>query len=195
MEIAKMVLEYLQIIFSPQVIIGIVVVLFYRKFNLELKSLIDRIATVKFPGGEISTTQQAKTKPDNEDSKSVPKVPANENTFAPEGLSLSPDQAKQIKELFDAERAKAYLWEYRYLNYYLVQRTQRILDWLVSLEINTSISFYDSFWQPIIPEARERKAIIDALQQHHLIILKGEIIEVSPKGREYIQWRGPLPKC
>ncbi len=194
MELAKIVLEYIQAILTAQVVIGIVVILFYRKFNVELKNLIDRIASVKFPGGEISTPQQAKSIIENNDPKNIPSVPSTDKTIATEGFSLTPEQAKQIKDLFDAERAKAYLWEYRYLNYYLVLKSQRVLDWLSALQSNTTISFYDSFWQPIIPESNERKAIIDALQQHHLIVLNGELIEVSPKGKEYIQWRGPLPK-
>ena len=78
-----------------------------------------------------------------------------------------------------------------YLNYFLVPQTQRVLDWLPFLSVRTTISMFDSFWMPIIPEANERKAIINALQSHHLIMLTGELIEVTPKGKEYIKWRGP----
>ena len=85
------------------------------------------------------------------------------------------------------------MWEYRYLNYYLVPATQRVLEWLASLNTRTSYSFFDTLWMPAIPSAEERRAIINALETHHLIQFQGELIEVTPKGREYIQWRGPLP--
>ena len=53
---------------------------------------------------------------------------------------------------------------------------------------------YDSFWMPLIPNPIERGAILDALRNHHLILLQGHMIEVTPKGKEYVQWRGPLPQ-
>lgn len=111
----------------------------------------------------------------------------------PQNLSLTPEQVEGIRQLFEAERAKAYLWEYRYLNYFLAQSTQRVLDWLASLQTRTSVSLFDTLWLPAIPSAEERRAIVNALQAHHLIQLTGELIEVTPKGREYIQWRGPVP--
>jgi len=53
---------------------------------------------------------------------------------------------------------------------------------------------YDTYWTPLIVSAEERDAIMTALQAHHLIQIKEDLIEVTPKGREYISWRGPLPK-
>jgi hypothetical protein len=56
------------------------------------------------------------------------------------------------------------------------------------------MSLYDSVWLPLIPSAEERRAIITALQAHYLILVQNELVEVTPKGREYIAWRGPLPQ-
>jgi hypothetical protein len=53
-------------------------------------------------------------------------------------------------------------------------------------------SQYDSLLAQEV-SAEERKAIIDALTMHLLIQRKGDLIEVTPKGREYIRLRGPLP--
>lgn len=92
-----------------------------------------------------------------------------------------------------AERARAYFWEYRYLHYFLVLGTQRVLDWLASLPAPTTVGAFDTFWQPLIPSAEQRRTILSVLESHNLIFFRGELIEVSPKGREYIQWRGPLP--
>ena len=89
--------------------------------------------------------------------------------------------------------ARAALWEYRYLNYFLARGTQRVLDWLNALGVQTTATMFDSFWLPFIPNAQERQAIITALQAHSLIAMNGQVIEVTPKGKEYLTWRGPLP--
>jgi hypothetical protein len=49
-------------------------------------------------------------------------------------------------------------------------------------------------WLPLIPSATERKAILSALENHHLIQLENGLVSVTPKGQEYIEWRGPLPE-
>jgi hypothetical protein len=51
---------------------------------------------------------------------------------------------------------------------------------------------FDSCWLPAIPNAEERKMILNVLQGHHLIEVIGDLIGVTDKGREYIQFRGPL---
>ena len=194
METARLVLEYLKAILSPQDVAGIVALAFFLMFKEDIKALMRRIAKIRFPGGgEVSTTQVERASEESPVREAAPPVPPPEQVPLPQSPSLTPEQIQQIEQAFQAERAKAYLWEYRYLNYYLVPTTQRVLDWLASLNTRTSISFFDTLWMPAIPSAEERRAIINALQAHHLIQFQGELIEVTPKGREYIQWRGPTP--
>ncbi len=194
METARLVLEYVKAVLSPQVVAGIAALAFFLMFKEDIKALIRRIAKIRFPGGgEVSTTQVERASEESPPREAVPPVPPPEQVPLPPSLSLTPDQVEQIAQAFQAERAKAYLWEYRYLNYYLVPATQRVLDWLASLNTRTSYSLFDTIWMPAIPSAEERRAIINALETHHLIQFQGELIEVTPKGREYIQWRGPLP--
>ena len=193
MEIAKMVLEYIKVILSIHLVIGAVVMMFISLFREEVGELINRVLSIKFPGGELSMSQSEKTYSDQSGKKDPPAVPESSKTPLPANLSLAPDQVKTIQELIQSQRAEAYLWEYRFLNYYLVHNTQRVLDWLVSLSQRPSIGLYDSMWIPAIPSAEERHAIISALQQHHLIVLKDNLIDVTDKGREYAQWRGTLP--
>ena len=192
METLKLVLEYCKLILSPQVITGVVILIIIKVFVKDIRGLIGRLATIKFPGGELSTNQAEQGKGEPTDRK-PPEIPSESVIDIPPTLSLNSEQVTQVRQLFEAERAKAYLWEYRYLNYFLVPHTQRVLDWLASIPQSTSVSFFDSFWQPLIPGAQERRAIISALEQHHLIQLTGELVEITPKGKEYIQWRGPLP--
>ncbi|MFA5315840.1 MAG: hypothetical protein WC369_00240 [Dehalococcoidales bacterium] len=195
MEIGNLVLEFVKVILSPQVIGGAVAIIFFRQFREDIKALMLRIATIRLPGGgELSTSQVERTSESSVSEKAEASVPPGEASVAlPQNITLTPDEAKQISEIFQAERTRAYLWEYRYLNYFLVLNTQRVLDWLASLKERTTYLLYDSFWMPFIPSAAERKAIINALESHQLIQLTGGLVEVTPKGHEYIEWRGPLP--
>ena len=189
MKTLNIILDIIKVLTTSQIIYGAIVLTFLFLFKDTIRGLIGRIAKIKIPGGgELSTPQSLRA---SEGTPNEDEINIHSEDLPPLKLELTPEQVKEIDEIFNAERAKAALWEYRYLNYFLVLRTQRVLDWLSSLNVRTTISMFDSFWMPIIPETSERKAIITALQSHHLIMLTNELIEVTPKGKEYIQWRGP----
>ena len=191
MDIAKIILEYCKVLLSTPVIAGLLVLVFFMIFRVSIQALIGRIAKIRFPGGaELSTSQEELPAKDE-----LPQITANSEKSPIKGLgiTLKPDQMRAISERFDAERAQARLWEYRFLNYFLVQKTQKVLDWLASLKQRTTTAMFDSFWLPVIPNAQERNAIIRALEAQHLIIIQNDLIEVTGKGIEYLQWRGPLP--
>ena len=191
MEIAKLILDYLKVFLSSSVIGGAVAVTFLCFFKDDIRTLIRRIAKIRFPGGsELSTSQLEKTN-EAPPAKEEPPTPV-EAPSLPQNISLGSKDLETISQLLGAERARAALWEYRYLNFFLARRTQEFLDWLANLPIPTTVMFADAFWMPSVPDANERKAVLNALMTHHLVQLKGELIEVTPKGKEYIKWRGPL---
>jgi hypothetical protein len=192
MEVEQLILEYLKVLLSPQVVWAILASFFFLLFREDIKALLLRIAKIKLPGGtEVTTSQterqikegQIETKPIPTANVSLPGLPQG----------LTPQQKHAIEEVLKAEKATSYLWEYRYLNLFLVYRTQAVLDWLIGLGQTTTYAYYDATWLPLIPSAKERNAIITALETHHLIQMDDAVIEVTPKGREYQQWRGPLP--
>lgn len=187
MQLARLVLEYLRVFLSPAPVASVVVLVFVLCFRAEVRALIDRIATIRFPGGEVSTTQleQSLQEPDVSAPPQPPPDPAHL-------LDLPADQQQRLRESIEAERERARLWEYRFLNYYLVPHTQLVLDWLVSRRQRTTAQLFDSFWMHLIPDPRERSAVLSALRTHHLIDLQGDLLEVTHKGREYIAWRSPL---
>jgi hypothetical protein len=191
MSTAQLVLEYLKVFLTPQIVIGTIVVVFVTIFRPDILALFRRIATIRLPGGtELSTSQSAKI--EDEPDRPPPTPPSSADVALPP--SLDANELRTVRELLDAERMRAFVWEYRYLNYFLVQNSQRVLDWFASLPQRTSIQLFDTVWMPLIANAQERRAILNALQTHHLIVINNDLVEVTPKGREYIQWRGgPLP--
>ena len=192
METAEIVLEYLKVFLSPQIVVGILIVVFFLLFKNDVKALILRIAKIRLPGGSEISTSQAERVKEESSSRKVPPPKPEEPNLDPKNLTLTPKDVLELKTVFDAERARTAFWEYEYLNFYLVANTQKVLEWLANLPQPTTFSLYDNLWSPVIPKASERKAIFGALESHYLIQLKpGDLIEVTPKGHEYLKVRRP----
>lgn len=193
MEIAKLILEYCKVIFSLPVVVCVISIVFLFWFKEDIKALLLRIAKIKLPGGAEVSTSQSERQVEGNSAESKP-LPVPEITLPGLPQDLTPQQRTVVENLLKSERAAAYLWEYRFLNYFLVYKTQIVLDWLVSLGKATSFSNFDAIWLPLIPSAKERSAIVGALETHHLIQINDNAIQITPKGMEYQQWRGRLPE-
>lgn len=192
MEIANLVLDYLRVLLSAPVLFALIAGLFLSHFSEDIKALLLRVAKIRFPGGaEVSTPQSSRLEEEEG------KEPPNPDQVQIQGLpsDLTPEQRQVVEHLIRSHIATAYLWEYRYLNYFLARGTQLVLDWLAGLLQPTTYSHYDTHWLPLIPSANERRAIINALQMHHLVMLDDAtgMLSVTPKGHEYREWRGELP--
>jgi hypothetical protein len=190
MKIAEMVLEYLKVFLSPQIVWGIVLLVFLWLFKDDVCALMLRIAKIKLPGGsEILATQSGMENKESSPKKGPPPEP-QEPKLSPENLTLTPKQVQEIKAVFDAERNRATFWEYEYLNLYLVPNTQKVLEWLAKLPQPTTIALADNLWSPLIPQVSERRAILEALESHYLVQrTAGDLLEVTPKGHEYLKVR------
>ena len=55
---AELALGYLRVLLSAPPMTVLVVIVLVSVFKNKLKTLMDRIATIKFPGGELSTISQ-----------------------------------------------------------------------------------------------------------------------------------------
>jgi hypothetical protein len=184
----EIVLEYLRVILSAPPMVAVTVIFMLVLFREDIKALLLRVAAIRLPGGAELLMPQSQRQ-EGETHNRLPEV----QPPVVEIPNLSTQQRQEIENLIKSERANAYQWEYRYLNHFLVRGTQVVLDWLASMPQPISIHFATSFWLPIIPSTEERVAIVKALEAHQLIQVEGDAIEVTPKGREYLQWRGPLP--
>lgn len=189
---ATMVLEYLKVLLTAPVTITLAIITFFAMFRGDVKALMARIARVRFPGGEIETSQLEKIKEEIPTKGDRPELIAKEgaNTAA---LPATAGEGSATADTIAAERARAALWEYRYLNYFLVRNTQNALDWFAASHPRATTSLFNAAWLPLVPSPNERTAMLSALETHQLITIANGLIEVTPKGREYIQWRGPLP--
>ena len=194
MDISKLILDYLKVLLTAPVLFSIVAIFFIFQFREDIKALLLRIAKIKLPGGtEVSTSQS------NRPAAEEPKMeiePTASKEVQIQGLpnDMPPQQQQVIEQIIRSHIATAYLWEYRYLNFFLVRGTQEVLDWLIGLKQPTLYAHYDSTWLPLVPSANERAARINALQAHHLVQQEQNgLLIVTPKGLEYQGWRGPLP--
>ena len=187
-----MILEYLTVLLSAPPLLAMLILIGIRRFSDDIKDLLSRVARIRLPGGAEFATQQTRGIGDDE-----PTAPPNTEQIPVQGIppDLTPTHREEIARLVRSHIATAYLWEYRYLNYFFARTTQFALDWLVGLAEPTTYSHYDSSFLLVVSSARERQAMIAALETHHLIQLddRTQTISVTPKGREYHEWRGTLP--
>ena len=115
METSKIILEFIRALTASQIIYGAVAITFLLLFKEAIKALIGRIAKIKLPGGgELSPPQSLRS---SDEKPNDVKISVSSDDLLPPNLELTTEQVKQIDEAFKAERAKAALWEYRYLNY------------------------------------------------------------------------------
>lgn len=198
-------IEFLQVMFSPHMVWGGILIFFAFRFKSSFSSLLaaitDRIKNVQ---GYKKTKEGHELTFNSSQANSEDKVLPNVSNEPPEGSPERTDDTgwsedntqdvKTLRELVKTERASRYLWEYRYLNYFLARKTQVVLDWLINCKNPPTIEFFDNYWFHTIPDKNEREVVINVLKGHYLIqLLDGDLISVSPKGNEYQEWRGPLP--
>ena len=187
MQWVNIILDFLRVLLSPQMITALVIIIFLKFYNDEVKALFKRLT--KLPGGvELSAPQQENLSTE----KTIDDKTSPEPQSSIESVPIQSQDDKQIETLtalYSTERSRAYFWEYSYLNLYLVARTQQVLDWIAALTTPLSIDLFDSMWMPFMPEISERKAIISALERHYLIAIESRLISITPKGHEYIEWR------
>lgn len=190
MEWATLVLDYLRGFLSPAPVIAIVAMGFLTMFKAEVRHFITRMTEFKWPGGSVLAPQmqgidQMPSEPDPNGSTDLSNVTAN--------WGISPEQLDRIVEMAEADRERAEMWEFRYLIYYLVPHTQRVLDWLSRLPDGATSELYHSLWTPLIPSLEERYAVITALQQHALVTHSVDgSLGITKKGRDYVTWRDSL---
>jgi len=101
--------------------------------------------------------------------------------------SISTNDSNELKRMIINWRENAYIWEYKYLNFFLVPHTKEVLYWLYN---TTSSRFetYNNIFSGKIPDLAERTAVIKALESHFMIKpIENGVLEISDKGKEYTE--------
>ncbi|MFA4916292.1 MAG: hypothetical protein WC560_06445 [Syntrophales bacterium] len=194
MEWIKIIIEFLKVLLSTQMVICTAIIVFLILFNDEVRKLLKRL--IKLPAGvEFSMPQTERLSTEKPIVDKISPEPQSSSESMPAKLQDDKEGVKLIEtltSLYQTERSRAYFWEYSYLNYFLVPRTQQVLDWIAALTTPLSADLFNSLWMPFITDIKERNAVIAALETHILIIIENNLISITPKGREYIGWRGKV---
>lgn len=101
---------------------------------------------------------------------------------------LTDEEIAALQEFVVRERGNAVAWEYAYLNYYLAGNTQIVLDWLSSLFAPIGLENYHDALSGHNLDEVERRAILNALLMHALVVVQDDSVQITDKGRQYVQW-------
>lgn len=182
---AELILEYLKVIISWPVAIFSSILILAIKFKTPFSSWLENMR-IDYRGATFTSSQSMQ--------KEIPNMGENPPLKQQEPIKLldvSKEKDAKVQNLVNLVgqwRTNAYLWEYRYLNYYLVFNTKLILGWLYRCPPTPiDIKVYDSIWRDRIPFSNERAAILSALKEHFLIVWDDAQISITPKGREYYE--------
>jgi len=201
MGINQIILEYLRIILSWPLLIFILLIIFLFKFANSIKVFLENLRLLKAGPFEFSQQQE----PPEEIEKKI------EDKLEESGITLTKEQLKQIEETLEtlsrekenkesqifkqqevirywAERAE--LYEFLYLNLYLVYNSKLALRWFINP--STKDNFIYSFPLPpqIVNQITEKEAIFNALLSNGLIEQDGLVFKISEKGKRFLKFLG-----
>ncbi len=181
-------LEWGKLFLASPVMAALTAIAFFALFRTPIGELISKIEELKVFGGQV-ITQTA-------NAAAAPPLPINaspnEPLAAPEITTIAAVKEESWQAKLVAQREAAYLWEYRFLNLFLVRVTQEVLEWLAMRSTPATYETYDVWLSDRVTDPQERQVILNALRNHHLVHVNDTLIQVTPKGHEYRQWRGPL---
>lgn len=165
-------LGFARVLFDWPVLGSLTILTTLLLFGRDLKALMARLAKLEFMGGKLEATQSARV------------AAPTTSLDSPDGSDSAPFPENQP----DANLIATRIWEYRYLNQFLVVQTQLVLDWLSSNERAIPLEAYNAFWSARITGSGERWAILQALEHHGLIAMPGSEVRITDKGKEYVGW-------
>jgi hypothetical protein len=207
----SMFFDVLKLIISWPFVAGALSLTFGIAFRYEISQFIQNIGLIRFPGGEIRTTQA-----------STPK----DELAAPPAITLTEDDQKIIREHIesltkkaaDAEQEKEQIlnylidtltqknqeladkhkqviyWWFQYLSLFLVPITQTVLQWFSSLQIAPTKEYYNEAWKAVVTDANQREIMLMVLLHHGLLEANGPVLQVSQAGKDFLAFlRGEGP--
>lgn len=204
----ELVRKYLQTFFSWPVVIFIIITWFISRFSESIKIFLENIGSLKAGPIEITQNQRTST-PQDINREVVENLEERGTTFTSQQLNSieqhinnlsnqvqtataeSQNKDEIIKYL--AERAE--LFEFAYLNYYLVFNTKQALLWFNSINLKTSTKenfFFSCLLQiQALNVQAEKEAIFNALLVNGLIHLAHQqTYKIAEKGERFLKYIG-----
>lgn len=190
METSEIVLEYFKLFLSwPASAVAITIIVIWN-FKDSISTWLINLK-IEYKDATLSSQKHLNTL--DRDSDEFKKDVIIQKEAKSDHINL-PESTEGKNDLIVQWRASAYLWEYRYLNYYLVKHTHEVLDWFYGLKEPIAYFVFDTAFRIQIPAPSERSAVISALEQHYLIEKSNEHFSITPKGKEYIENMGNAEK-
>lgn len=189
MEQNQLVLEYLKVLLSWPFMVLILTIFFGLVFREPITVFLKNISGIKLPGG-AEITSQATQLSSSSSSAEVPQV--GESSEQIEALLTELIQSEtgrsHLEDIIKAKDVEIRHWEFNYLNVFLVFNTKRVLYWFSTCASPPSPQVFHSMWAPFILQSNERDAILEALLTHMLISEHNNLITVTSKGLEFINF-------
>jgi len=184
MNINQIILEYLSILLSWPLLVFILGIVFLFKFSNSIKTFLENLRSLK--AGPFEFSQQQKP-PEEIEKKIEDKLEESGITLEKEDKEFQISQQQEVIRYW-VERAK--LYEFLYLNLYLVPNSKTALLWFINP--STKDNFIYSFILPpqIVNQKEEKEAIFNALLSNGLIEQDGILFKISEKGKRFLKFLG-----
>jgi hypothetical protein len=164
--------EYLKVFLSWPPILLLIVICLVRNFRAEIGRLIDRVRRLSGGGAAVDLEVQ----------RSDVAAAVTKTTLA-EGQEGGPSPVQATPAL-GADHAET--WEFRYLNYFFVWKTQLVLNAIAAGQIKSVSDFQQKLAEAGIAEP-ERSTIMNVLILHGLLEGDGAELKLTDKGQRYVE--------
>ena len=221
MSINQIILEYLRIVISWPLLIFILGAIFLFKFSNSIKTLLENLHILKAGPFEFSQQSKKKRqgkKIEGIKKDEIASIKEESDELKKNVEIISREKQKITKESKQKERVikellktmnkfvtiltrstnaivslakRAELYEFAYLNLYLVYNSKLALLWFYKVSF-TKENFINSFPLPpqIINQTAEKEAIFNALLANGLIEQDGILFRITEKGKRFLKYLG-----
>lgn len=211
-ETAKIILEYLRLLFSVQFLLFIGFIFLIYRFPAEISSFLKRLISFKAgpmvvesqisQEGKDKTNKKKQDKNKSEFDHEMDKTIRELNNELEKALVKSKEKRsvlseefnkgiKEFEEFINGLKSRCELFEFSYLNLLLVLNTKRVLLWFNS-QVSVTKEYYSLVFEPSIPPPIEREAIFNALLSNGLIIATQNGYKITDKGIKFLRFIGLL---
>lgn len=203
-EIAKIIPEYITALLSWPVAVFVISIILLNKFSEEISSFLRN--TRIFKAGPVELQSQLQTEAGTKSKKTSKKI---NQSIAKKGIVLTDEQIKQLEvefnklsqetssqdeqiknkdQLIEYLAVRSELYEFMYLNLYLVQNTKLVLLWF-NVQPFTK-DFFNLSFQNTIPNPMEKEAIFNALLNNQLTKAAAGNFKITEKGFRFLKFIG-----